>query len=219
MTPLLDLLIPARCASCGAPGSPCCAPCQTAWGSLSEIARGPTTGLVPVYALARYADEARRLVLAYKERGRRDLAPSLGHALAAALPRLPANPRAPDGGWWLVPVPSRRHASRIRGGPHVRRMAEECAKALAGQGIPAAVAPVLRLKAGARDAARLNRTERAANLDGRIGWVPDAAPPIGTPVILLDDVITTGATAAACTRILDAKGIHVSAVVALTAAG
>lgn len=225
MTPFLDLLIPARCASCGAPGSPCCPACWTAWGSLSEIARGPTAGLVPVYALARYVGEARRLVLAYKERGRRDLAPSLGRALAEALPRLPAdpqapaNPRAPDGGWWLVPVPSRRHASRARGGPHVQRMAGECAKALAGKGIPAAVAPVLRLKAGVRDAARLNRAERAANLDGRIRWVPEAAPPSGTPVILLDDVITTGATAAACTRFLDAKGIHVSAVVALTAAG
>ncbi len=219
MSLLLDLLIPARCASCGTPGSPCCSTCQTTWGSLSEIARGPTTGLVPAYALARYADEARRLVLAYKERGRRDLAPSLGQALAEAVPQLPANPRAPDGGWWLVPVPSRRHASRVRGGPHVERMAEECAKALAGKGNPAAVAPVLRLGAGVRDAARLNRAERAANLDGRIRWVPDAAPPSGTPVILLDDVITSGATAAACTRILDANGIHVSAVVALTAAG
>ncbi|MEV6912895.1 ComF family protein [Amycolatopsis sp. NPDC051071] len=201
--------MPAHCASCGAPGAPCCETCQTVWGSLSEITRAPTAGLVPVYALARYADEARRLILAYKERGRRDLAPSLGRALAEALPRI-----RPE--HCLVPVPSRRHASRVRGGPHVQRMAEECAKVLVSKGNLATVAPVLKLKAGVRDAAKLTRAERAVNLDGRIRLVPGIRP---ERVILLDDVITTGATAAACTRMLDASGIHVSAVVALAAAG
>ncbi|OXM52191.1 ComF family protein [Amycolatopsis alba] len=212
MIKILDLLIPARCASCGAPGAPCCATCQTAWGSLSEITRAPTAGLVPVYALARYSDDARRLILAYKERGRRDLAPSLGLALAEALLHLPE----PAAGHCLVPVPSRRHASRVRGGPHVRRMAEECAKVLSSKGKPATVAPVLELKAGVRDAVGLTRAERAVNLDGRIRLVAGAHP---ARAILLDDVITTGVTAAACVRLLDISGIHVSAVVALAAAG
>ncbi|KZB87680.1 ComF family protein [Amycolatopsis regifaucium] len=216
MSEILDLLIPARCASCGAPGAPCCPVCQAVWGSLSEITRAPMAGLVPVYALARYADEARRLILAYKERGRRDLAPSLGRAVAEALPLLPTGQ---DAGWWLVPVPSRRHASRVRGGPHIRRVAEECAKILSHKGKRATVAPVLSLRAGVRDAARLTRAERAANLDGRVRIASEAVPPKGAPVILLDDVITTGATAAACTKLLAASGIHVQAVVALAAAG
>ncbi|MGW5706400.1 ComF family protein [Amycolatopsis japonica] len=212
MPKLLDLLIPARCASCGAPGAPCCATCQTTWGSLSEIIRGPTAGLVPVYALAPYADDARRLILAYKERGRRDLAPSFGRAVAEALAHLPEPEPEPC----LVPVPSRRSASRVRGGPHVRRIAEECVKALADKGKPATVASVLKLGAGVRDAVGLTRAQRSANLDGRIRLVPRACR---EKVVLLDDVITTGATAAACTRFLDISGIHVSAVVALAAAG
>ncbi|MGY6658385.1 ComF family protein [Amycolatopsis sp. TRM77291] len=212
MSRLLDLLIPARCASCGVPGAPCCATCQTAWGSLSEIIRGPTAGLVPVYALAPYADEARRLILAYKERGRRDLAPSFGRAVAEALAHLPDPEPEPC----LVPVPSRRHASRVRGGPHVQRIAEECVKVLAGKGKAATVAPVLRLRSGVRDAVGLTRAQRSANLDGRIRLAPGACR---EKVVLLDDVITTGATAAACTRFLDISGIHVSAVVALAAAG
>ncbi|WET78462.1 ComF family protein [Amycolatopsis sp. QT-25] len=212
MSKILDLLIPARCASCGVPGAPCCAVCQTVWGSLSEITRGPTAGLVPVYALARYADEARRLILAYKERGRRDLAPSLGRAVADALRQLPGEPRGPC----LVPVPSRRHASRVRGGPHVQRVAEECVKVHASEGNPAMVAPLLRLGAGVRDAVGLTRAERAANLDGRIRLLPGHCP---EKVVLLDDVITTGTTVAACTRLLRANGIQVSAAIALAAAG
>ncbi|WP_157494891.1 hypothetical protein [Kutzneria sp. 744] len=45
---------------------------------------------------------------------------------------------------------------------------------------------------------------------------PRATPPRGSPVVLLDDVITTGATAAACYQVLTEAGLEVTAVVALT---
>lgn len=183
------------------------------------MARGPTLGAAPVYALARYRDTARRLMLSYKERGRRDLAEHLGGAFAAALPYLPeARPDA-DGVWWLVPAPSRRSASRARGGPHLRRLARACASVLAAQGRMAAVAPALRLSTGARDAVGLDRDQRAANLAGRLLLDPRGLPPPGTPLILLDDVITTGATAAACVRALTEGGFPVAVVMTLTAAG
>ncbi|MEC3980677.1 ComF family protein [Amycolatopsis sp. H20-H5] len=212
----LDLLVPARCAACGVTGLPCCADCDQVWGGLSEVARGPTDGLVPVYALARYEGTARRLTLAYKERGRRDLAVPLGRAVAGALPQLPGH--AGDG-WWLVPAPSRRRASRGRGGPHVEALAVECAKTLAARGIPAAVAPALSLSAGTKDAVGLSRRERAANLEGGLRWEPRGRPPPGAPVVVLDDVVTTGATAAACTRVLRENGVTVTAMLALVAAG
>jgi predicted amidophosphoribosyltransferase len=172
-----------------------------------------------VYALAPYRSVARRLVLAYKERGRRDLAPHLGRALAEAVPMLPGAGPARDGTWWLVPVPSRKQAARVRGGPHMVRLARFGAMSLAGAGRPAAVAPALRLDAAARDAVGLDRDQRAANLAGRLHLVPEGAPPSGTPVVLLDDVVTTGATAAACVRALTEGGLMVTAVLSLTAAG
>ncbi|MFF4598776.1 ComF family protein [Amycolatopsis sp. NPDC001319] len=274
---VLDLLVPARCAGCGARGVPCCAECSRVWGSLTEVVRAPLTGLAPAYALARYQGVAKRVLIAYKERGRRDVAPALGRVLASALAALPragvprAGPRceghslggpsfgepgvvgssrggqrlekpvaaggsavagdlmfaghsaaagdsARAGPWCLVPAPSRRSASRLRGGPHVQRLAEAAARCLARTGAEAFVAPALELK-GARDAVGLSRAERVANLAGRLRFVPAGRPPPGSRVVVLDDVITTGATAVACVRALTDAGVAVSAVVALLAAG
>ncbi|WP_456298895.1 ComF family protein [Amycolatopsis mongoliensis] len=219
---LLDLLIPARCAGCGARGAPCCARCAGVWGSVSEVVRVPVAGSARVFALARYRGVARRLLIAYKERGRRDLAASLGRALAAALAVLPLQrtSAAPARrGICLVPAPSRRSASRVRGGPHVERLANAAASVLAGEGVEVAVAPALELAGGARDAVGLDRAERVANLAGRLRFREAGRPPPGFPVVVLDDVITTGATAAACVRALEKEGIEVAAVLTLLAAG
>jgi len=213
----LDLLLPARCGGCGAPGAACCPACRAELARPQPAPRGPVD--VPVHALARYADAPRRLVLAYKERGRRDLADPLGHALADALPHLPAARAAPDGTWWLVPAPSRRAAARRRGGSHLLRLARWCALHLTRAGHAAAVAPALRLSARARDAVGLDREQRAANLAGHLRLDPRGHPAPGTPTVLLDDVITTGATIAACTRALAGAGVAVSAALVLTAAG
>ncbi|MFI5608764.1 ComF family protein [Amycolatopsis sp. NPDC051903] len=235
---VLDLLVPACCAGCGTRGAPCCAGCSQVWGSLREVVRAPVAGLAPVYALAPYRGTAKRLLIAYKERGRRDLAPALGRAIAVALlglrgsgpPRSPAGPSTdptdpPDRSpatdprpWCLVPAPSRRSASRLRGGPHVQLLAESAARRLAAAGAEAMVAPALALR-GARDAVGLTRTQRIANLSGRLRFVPAGRPPPGTRVVVLDDVITTGATAAACLHALTGAGITVSVVLALLAAG
>jgi predicted amidophosphoribosyltransferase len=242
---LLDLLIPARCAGCGARGAPCCARCAGVWGSVSEVVRVPVAGVARVFALARYRGVARRLLIAYKERGRRDLAASLGRALAEALVVLPLrkaafagvrNPVSSVGTSatsfagqagtasasrkiCLVPAPSRRSAVRVRGGPHVERLANAAASVLAGWGFEVAVAPALELTGGARDAVGLNRAERVANLAGRLRFREAGRPPPGFPVVVLDDVITTGATAAACVRALEGEGIEVAAVLTLLAAG
>ncbi|HKS44763.1 MAG TPA: ComF family protein [Amycolatopsis sp.] len=216
---LLDLVLPVSCAGCGTAGSACCPECFAGLTRPAPVARGPTAGTTPVYALARYGGAARRLVLAYKERGRRDLAASLGAALAGALPYLPEARPDPAGLWWLVPVPSRRAASRVRGGPHLLRLARVCAAELAAAGHAAAVAPALRLGSGVRDAVGLDRAQRAANLAGRLAVDARGLPPPGTPVVLLDDVVTTGATAAACSGALATRNCQVTAVLALTAAG
>lgn len=196
-----DLLLPLRCAGCDARGVALCAFC---WQAIHPGDAPPTPhgrrSPVPVYSVAEYQGRARTVLLAYKERDRRDLAAPLGRLLAGALLRIPDIAPARDGTWWLVPAPSRAHAARRRGGSHLLRLARATADALARSGHPAGVAPALRFGMGVRDSVGLDRAARAANLAGRVRLRSSAAPPVGTPVVLLDDVVTTGATAAACVR-------------------
>jgi predicted amidophosphoribosyltransferase len=103
------------------------------------------------------------------------------------------------------------------------RIAEAAARELAAAGSGVAgtgvfVAPALELK-GARDAVGLGRAERVANLAGRLRFVPDGRPPPECRVVVLDDVVTTGATAAACVAALKSSGVAVAAVLTLLAAG
>ncbi len=179
----------------------------------------------PVYALGAYRGRLRTALLAYKEQGRRDLGGPLGGALAAALlqlqPTISRSPgRAPRSrGLCLVPVPSRRSAAARRGGQHVALLAQRAAAALAGAGVAAAVAPALRMAYGVRDSVGLQATARQTNLAGRVLLRRGGLPPTGTPVVLIDDVVTTGATAAACSAALLQAGVDTPAIVVLAAAG
>lgn len=177
----------------------------------------PCPTRAPAFALARYQGVPRRLVLAYKERGRRDLAPALGAALADALAATaPLTADSGTAGCCLVPVPSRPVAARMRGGPHMLRLARHCASRAGQAGIRVGATQALRLAAGAADAVGLDAEARAANLAGRVLPVPGALPQAGARVVLLDDVITTGATAMACERVLTRGDVSVVAVLALT---
>ena len=209
---VLDLLLPARCAGCRAPGTECCPACLAAFGTPRPV-RLPDVE-PPVYALADYRGAARELVLAYKERGCRELAAWLGGLVALALPHLgsaqPGSAQPGSAPWWLVPAPSRRGAARSRGGDHMLRLAQRVDGAL--------VAPALDIAGGARDSVGLDALARRDNLAGRVRLRLSGLPPPGSDVVLVDDVVTTGATAAACTGALVSAGVHVSAVLALTSA-
>jgi predicted amidophosphoribosyltransferase len=213
---LLDLVLPVRCVGCRTNGRLWCDACAAEFGAPIPVRRPALEGGPPACALAAYRGPARDAVLAYKERGRRELAEPLGAAVARALPWAPGARPDRDGVWWLVPAPSRRRTSRQRGGEHMTVLARWCAAELARAGPGVVVAPVLELARSTADSVGLDPAARAANLAGRVRLRPRASPPRGSPVVLLDDVITTGATAAACHQVLTAAGLEVTAVLALT---
>lgn len=174
---LLDLILPRRCAGCDAPNTRWCHHCARTTTTLRSVERSSLT--TPAYALAPYAGPARRLVLAYKD-NRRELASVLGSGLADGLIRLAEQAPAWADDVWLVPAPSRAAAAAGRGGNHMLRAADHTARELARQGIPAHVAPALRVS-GTRDSVGLTPSQRTANLRGAVSVIrrntPRPAPP------------------------------------------
>ncbi|MCM6775721.1 ComF family protein [Nocardia sp. CDC159] len=206
---LLELILPQMCGGCGEPGVGWCAGCAGSLAGAPVRVWPRADPGVPCWALGRYAGPVRRAVVAAKEQGRRDLAVPLGLALARGLDRL----RDPARALVLVPAPSRRAAARRRGGDPVARTAR-----VAGSWLhDSRMAPLLSMRRGVRDSVGLGPSARAHNLRGRIvvsaGSLRTAPVPPNAEVVLVDDVLTTGATARESVRVLARAKIAVRAVV------
>lgn len=212
LDPLLDLVLPLECGGCGAPDTRWCERCASALRVGADEPHVLTPRIdpgVPVFGLGRYAGSRRRAIVAVKEHGRRDLAGPLSHALAGGVERL--------AGWGvvsdplvLVPAPTRRSAARRRGGDPVTRIAVACA-ASPRLRPTVSVLPALRTAGPVRDSVGLGTAARERNIAGRVRLT---ARPAGE-VLLVDDVITTGATARESVRTLAAGGVRVAAVLVL----
>lgn len=213
---IAGLVLPADCAGCGLPRSVLCERCR---GEL--YGHGPRrvrpdpepVGLPPVHAAAPYAESVRSLLIAHKERGALALAKPLGGALAGAVlraGRVHTGPGVRDrrGPLLLVPVPSARHAVAGRGHDAGRRVAWAAAGVLRGAGFPVRVAAVLRLRRAVADQSGLDARQRRLNVAGAMG-VARGAERLwrqGEPVVLVDDLMTTGATLAEAARAVSGAG-------------
>jgi len=93
----------------------------------------------------------------------------------------------------LVPVPSSRAGLRERGRDHVRELTARAVAELRAAGVPATEARLLRRRGRVRDSAGLSAADRRANLAGTFERVP-ARVPQGALLVLVDDVVTSGAT-------------------------
>ena len=217
---MLDLILPLECGGCGAPSTRWCGACAVELSvpvDKPHVVNPRVDPQVPVFALGRYAGARRQAILAMKERGRGDLVAPLAGTLAIGVHRLLVWGMV-ETPLTIVPAPTRRSAARRRGGDPVTRMARSAA-AIVANGAPerphVTVVQALRMKAMARDSVGLGTAARERNIAGRV-LLRGARP--RTEVVLVDDVVTTGATARESVRVLQAAGVRVAAVLAIAAA-
>lgn len=216
-----DLVMGSSCAGCADEDSRLLCPlCAAALAAPARPVR-PTPcppGLPRVWAVADYADPVRQVLLAHKERGRLALARPLGAALgqavvAAAHDTVGSAAR----GVLLVPVPSSAASVRARGHDPVLRMARQAARLARAGGVAARVSTLLRHVRRIDDQAGLDSVGRMRNLHRALA-ARTPFPPTGLPVIVVDDVITTGATLVEASRATEQAGARpvAAAVIAAT---
>ena len=151
-----------------------------------------------VYPAFTTDDTLLRLIHLMKFGRRERLAPWLARAISNGLPR-----RALDelpGPAVLVPVPMDRRSRRRRGFNQAERIAVELARAW---GVPVASRALAKTRHTLAQSS-LGRTDRARNLGRAI--VPGREPVAGRSVVIVDDLVTTGATVAACAAVLRLAG-------------
>ena len=215
---LLDLVLPQECAGCRLRGTRWCPGCaaelrQAVRCPLGLTAPDPVPAGFPARATAAapYDGAVRGALLAHKERGRLGLVRPLGAALAAAVAGLdPPSPLV------LVPVPSDPREVRRRGHDHARRLARAAAGALRRDGLDARALPLLEHGRAVSDQAGLDAAGRTAHLRGALRPRRRAE---GLAVVVVDDVVTSGATLTDACRAVTASGARVvgAATVAATA--
>lgn len=203
---LFELLLPHPCAGCSGPEGPLCARCRA---RLDRRPRRcvPRPRCPQVWAAGPHEGHDRRVLLAHKEDGADSLRAPLGERLA----RVYAATGWADPGTVLVPVPPRGH------GPGAGPVAALAETALAASGGARAgrVVPLLRYRYAARRQVGLGRRERLRNRVGVFTVDPAAVRVRGSPVVVVDDVLTTGSTLVEATRVLRGAGLRVVGAIVL----
>lgn len=202
----LDAVLPTSCIDCEALGSHICTVCSGQFVFTGHrVSRQDLHGC----SATTLNRQAHLLISSVKDDGRTGLLTVLSSAIAASLAvtcsvagesEFAEAMRSRD--FAIAPIPTRKAALKRRGFDPVASLAKLVAKDLGVR-----VQPGLRLLRETRDQRALTLDERAANLRGAMSFRSSRA--FEAPVVLLDDVVTTGATLLEGRRAVEAAGIQV----------
>ncbi len=210
---VVDLILGRTCVACQTPGPGWCPACLALVRGRAGIVRVPAVD-VSVATAIRYDGVGRRVILDYKERGHRALARPLGVLLADAV--LVHVASRPGRRLALVPVPGHRGATR--GFDALGAVVSAARRTLAAAGHDAVVTRLLRPGARHAPLKRLGRQERFRGIEGAFLPVKVRKSIEDELVLIVDDVVTSGATLAEATRVLRRVGVRVDGSATVAAA-
>lgn len=197
-----QLLFPSRCFGCQELGPSICSECRSSWHP--HYYRTKFDALT-VHSSLLYTPTASKIILAAKESGLKKADELIIDALCLALERSKVDLTLSR----LVPIPSSKTSQRRRGRSFIVDVVEQVSRRTGIQ-----MVDCLKLSRKVLDQSGLNRQERATNLTEAFAL----SSPVRGELILVDDVVTTGATLKEAFRAVNSQGFHaVGSVCAVTA--
>ncbi|TWP35102.1 ComF family protein [Leekyejoonella antrihumi] len=211
---VIELALPRSCAGCGLAGVMLCGRCEAEVVAVLRTQARRTeprpvpVGFPPTWSQSAYEGVTAALLKAYKDGDRPDLARRLAQLVRAGLAQVLSDDSrvataAVEGRLMVVSVPASARAKRQRGRDPV---ADLVGVALRRQRLLVQVAP-LRVRRRVQDQATLGAGARADNLRGSMTTRRTAARRVdGAVCIVVDDIVTTGATLVEACRALQEAG-------------
>jgi ComF family protein len=210
---LKELIYPNICLCCGKTGAKICHNCSKYWLANPNKSKVENNCL---FFVTTYDETTSPIILAAKESGNREavklIARSITSSISFAILNLgisqPIN---------LVTIPSQLSAIRRRGRDHIEDLVQEVITQLHNQNINAIYLPILKPIKKIKDQSNLNGLQRKENMSH--AFIVKRSPISQSAVILIDDLVTTGASIHEGVRALSEAKITVDAVVTACAVG
>jgi predicted amidophosphoribosyltransferase len=205
MKSLAELIFPSRCIGCSQLGISICSTCRKSWHShIYHRTIKVLDTSYPVISAIEYSPIASRVLLRAKEANQEAADQLLVNAVSHSLRYFLKNFGFGD----LVAIPSRRSATRKRGRDFMQEITGSVAKNESIKSLQ-----ILQHQRAVRDQSQLNSQQRRRNVEGAFSTSFNLAEAPGSgnigPLIIVDDLVTTGATLAEAIRALRTAGFPV----------
>ncbi len=197
---LQEIIFPGRCLGCGQLGLEICSLCRKNWHPHIYRQWSQHLPTFPIYSAVSYSPIAGKVLLAAKENSLAVADELIYRALFHSL----TYSRKEIGGDFLIPIPSRRSVARSRGRQFIAALTRQLSTET---GLP--TYENLEHIRRVRDQSSLDAKSRFHNLDGSMKSLSF----LSGRAIIIDDLVTTGATLQEAVRALRDRGIEVAAAV------
>jgi predicted amidophosphoribosyltransferase len=199
---LTQLIFPSRCFGCQRLGPSICSGCRSSWHPHYYKS---SLGQFKVHSALIYTPIASKIILAAKESGQKGADELIIQSIIHVLEKNKVNTNLAR----MVPIPSSEASQRRRGRSFMVDLVSQISERT---GIP--MLDCLQLSRRVLDQSRLDRDQRAKNLDGAFSL----SCHVRGELILIDDVVTTGATLREGFRAVNSQGFQaIGSVSAVTA--